>query len=83
MFHVLSQEEQDLPSCNGRLDRDKVRLLLRSMVPAAAIDHVFICGPSAMSEEIAATCATSACPADHVHVERFVSGSAAGRGPKP
>ena len=74
LFHVLSQEEQDLPILHGRLDRDKVAVLLRSMVPAAAIDHVFICGPTAMSDEIAATCATMGVAADRVHVERFVSG---------
>ena len=44
------------------------------MVPAAAIDHVFICGPVAMSEEIAATCAELGISAELVHVERFVSG---------
>ena len=74
VFHVLSQEDQDLPILHGRLNRDKVTILLRAMVPAAAIDHVFICGPVAMSEEIAATCTELGIPADHVHVERFVSG---------
>jgi ring-1,2-phenylacetyl-CoA epoxidase subunit PaaE len=74
VFHVLSQEEQDLPILHGRLDRDKVAVLLRSMVPAAAIDHLFICGPVAMSEEIAATCEELGVSADRVHVERFVSG---------
>lgn len=74
VFHVLSQEEQDLPILYGRLDRDKVRVLLRAMVPAAAVDHVFVCGPVEMSEEIAATCAEMGIPAEHVHVERFVSG---------
>lgn len=74
VFHVLSQEEQDLPILHGRLDRDKVAVLLRAMVPAAAIDHVFICGPVAMSEEIATTCTELGIPEDRVHVERFVSG---------
>jgi ring-1,2-phenylacetyl-CoA epoxidase subunit PaaE len=73
VFHVLSQEEQDLPILHGRLDREKVEVLLRAMVPAEAVDHVFICGPVAMSEEIAATCAVLGIPAEHVHVERFVS----------
>ncbi|CAN5145003.1 phenylacetate-CoA oxygenase/reductase subunit PaaK [soil metagenome] len=74
VFHVLSQEEQDIPVLYGRLDRAKVELLLRAMVPAAAVDHVFVCGPSAMSEEIEATCVDLGIPSDHVHVERFVSG---------
>jgi len=73
VFHVLSQEEQDLPILHGRLDRAKVEVLLRAMVPAAAIDHVFICGPLAMSEEIEATCADLGIARERIHVERFVS----------
>ncbi|SEH52218.1 1,2-phenylacetyl-CoA epoxidase subunit PaaE [Tardiphaga sp. OK245] len=83
VFHVLSQEEQDLPILYGRLDHDKVSILLRAMVPAKAIDHVFICGPVAMSEEIAATCAELGVAAEHVHVERFVSGLGGKPRPKP
>jgi ring-1,2-phenylacetyl-CoA epoxidase subunit PaaE len=73
VFHVLSQEEQDLPILHGRLDRDKVNVLLRAMVPAAAVDHVFVCGPVAMSEEIEASCIGLGIPAERIHVERFVS----------
>lgn len=73
VFHVLSQEEQDIAILNGRLDRAKVVLLLRAMVPAASIDHVFVCGPLAMSEEIAATCAEMGVAENRIHVERFVS----------
>ena len=35
VFHVISGEEQDIPILHGRLDGDKVRVLLRSLVPAA------------------------------------------------
>ncbi len=73
LFHVLSQEEQDLPILQGRLDRAKVEVLLRAMVPAAAIDHVFVCGPLAMSEEIETACAGLGVPHERIHVERFVS----------
>ena len=52
LFYVLSQEVQDLALLNGRLDGAKARLLMRSMVPAAMVDHAFLCGPTAMSEEI-------------------------------
>ena len=40
IFHVISGEEQDIPVLHGRLDGDKVRVLLRSLVPAASVDHV-------------------------------------------
>jgi ring-1,2-phenylacetyl-CoA epoxidase subunit PaaE len=74
VFHVISGEEQDIPILYGRLDGEKVRVLLRSLVPADSVDHVFICGPTGMSEDIEATCRDIGIAADRIHVERFVSG---------
>jgi ring-1,2-phenylacetyl-CoA epoxidase subunit PaaE len=74
VFHVISGEEQDIPILHGRLDGDKVRVLLRSLVPASSIDHVFICGPTGMSDDIEATCRDIGIAGDRIHVERFVSG---------
>jgi ring-1,2-phenylacetyl-CoA epoxidase subunit PaaE len=73
VFHVISGEEQDIPILHGRLDGEKVRVLLRSLVPAASVDHVFICGPTGMSEDLEATCRDLGIAADRIHVERFVS----------
>jgi len=73
IFHVFSREERDRPILNGRLDGEKVRLLLRSMVPAATIDHAFICGPSAMIDDLETTLADLGIAENRVHVERFVS----------
>jgi ring-1,2-phenylacetyl-CoA epoxidase subunit PaaE len=73
VFHVISGEEQDIPILHGRLDGEKVRVLLRSLVPATSVDHVFICGPTGMSEEVEATCRDIGIAADRIHVERFVS----------
>ena len=73
LFHVLSGEEQDIPVLYGRLDGEKVRLLLRSLVPAGSVDHVFICGPAQMSEDIEATCRAIGIAEEKIHVERFVS----------
>jgi ring-1,2-phenylacetyl-CoA epoxidase subunit PaaE len=73
LFHVISGEEQDIPILHGRLDGDKVRVLLRSLVPAASVDHVFICGPTGMSADIEATCRAIGIADEKIHVERFVS----------
>src|SRR6185312_9737504 len=73
LFHVISGEEQDIPILHGRLDGDKVRVLLRSLVPAASVDHVFVCGPVGMSEDIEATCRAIGIADEKIHVERFVS----------
>ena len=74
LFHVISGEEQDIPILHGRLDGEKVRVLLRSLVPSSTVDHVFICGPTGMSEDIEATCRAIGISEDRIHVERFVSG---------
>src|ERR1700744_5465766 len=81
IFHVISGEEQDIPILHGRLDGEKVRVLLRSLVPAASVDHVFICGPTGMSDDIEATCRDIGIAEDRIHVERFLSGL--GRKPRP
>jgi ring-1,2-phenylacetyl-CoA epoxidase subunit PaaE len=73
LFHVISGEEQDIPILHGRLDGAKVKVLLRSLVPAASVDHVFVCGPTGMSEDIEATCRDIGIADDRIHVERFVS----------
>ncbi len=83
VFHVISQEEQDIPILHGRLDADKVRVLLRSLVPATSVDHVFICGPTGMSEQIEATCREIGIADDRIHVERFVSEFGGKARPKP
>ena len=81
VFHVLSQEEQDVPVLNGRLDAAKARLLLTHVVPAAAVDHVLLCGPTGMIETLEPALAGLGIPAERIHIERFVS--AEGGTPRP
>lgn len=83
VFHVLSQEEQDLPILSGRLDGDKVRRLLRLVVPAEAVDEVYLCGPEAMSREIQAVLTELGVAPEKVHVELFVSALGGRPRPKP
>ena len=73
VLHVLSREEQDLPILNGRLDGAKVRALLSHVLPAATIDHAFVCGPAGMIDEVSTTLTELGLAADRIHVERFVS----------
>ncbi len=81
VFHVLSQEEQDIPILHGRLDADRVRLLLRHIIPAAQVDHVFLCGPTGMLDALEPVLGELGIPPGRVHVERFVS--AGGGIPRP
>jgi len=83
VFHVLSREEQDLAILNGHIDGDKVRLLLRTMIPASVIDHAFICGPTAMIDDLETTLGEMGLAPDKIHVERFVSAHGGIARPKP
>ncbi len=83
VFPVLSQEQQDVPVLNGRLDGDKVRLLLRYIVPAAIVDHAFLCGPAGMIDDVGAALFGLGVPSERVHVERFVSAHAGIARPAP
>ena len=71
VFHVLSREAQDVPALNGRLDSEKVRLLLPTAVDPARIDHVFLCGPSTMIDDVSGVVQALGVPADRIHTERF------------
>lgn len=67
--HVLSREAQDVPALNGRLDAEKIALLLRSF--GGPVDHAFICGPSAMLEDAETTLKNLGLTEDRIHIERF------------
>ncbi len=73
VFHVLSQEEQDVPVLNGRLDAKKIAALTKHIVPAAVIDYAFVCGPHGMSEAVETALRDAGVPQERIHVERFVS----------
>lgn len=75
VFHVLSREQQDVMALNGRLDADKVRLLMRAVVPLDTIDHAFVCGPQPMIEGLEKTLADLGLDRRRIHVERFTSGA--------
>lgn len=72
--HVLSREAQDVPALNGRLDPDHIRRLLPALVPVAAIDRAFLCGPEAMMDAAAATLAAMGLPSERILREYFLAG---------
>ncbi len=55
--HVFSDEHTDLPLNMGVMDRAKIAEFLQGVVPAAHIDHVYICGPFQMNDEAEAALA--------------------------
>ncbi len=71
LHHVFSDEHTDAPINMGVLDRAKVRDFLQMLVPAAGIDHAFVCGPFQMNDEAQAALLEAGVPEERIHIERF------------
>jgi len=71
LVHVLSREPRDVELFSGRLDADRLRRLLTTLVPASRFDHVWLCGPHAMLVDAQAVLAELGVPRDRIHFELF------------
>ena len=71
LHHVFSDEHTDAPLNHGLMTRDKIGEFLRSVVPAAGIDHAFVCGPFQMNDEAEAALLAAGVPQERIHIERF------------
>ena len=71
LVHVLSREPRDVELFSGRLDADRLRRLLTTLVPASRFDHVWLCGPHAMLLDAQAVLAELGVPRERVHFELF------------
>ncbi|MCA1712169.1 MAG: 2Fe-2S iron-sulfur cluster binding domain-containing protein [Actinobacteria bacterium] len=71
VVHVLSREGTDIPLHSGRIDAPKVRQLLATVLDAADVDEVFICGPQEMSVTVRGALLEAGIDAHRVHVELF------------
>ncbi|MFE8643749.1 1,2-phenylacetyl-CoA epoxidase subunit PaaE [Sphingomonas sp. NCPPB 2930] len=69
--HVFSDEHTDAPLNHGVMNREKIGAFLASVVPAAQIDHVFVCGPFQMNDEAEAALLAAGVPEERIHIERF------------
>jgi ring-1,2-phenylacetyl-CoA epoxidase subunit PaaE len=73
LIHVLSRQAQEVPLLEGRIDEAKVKEIVNSLLPAASMDEVFICGPEAMIEATENALLEVGVPARNIRTERFTS----------
>ena len=73
LIHILSRQAQEVDLLQGRIDADKVRSIVATLLPARSMDEVFICGPEAMIEATEAALLEAGVPKDRVQTERFTS----------
>ncbi|MCH7342442.1 phenylacetate-CoA oxygenase/reductase subunit PaaK [Pelomonas sp. CA6] len=71
LHHVFSREQVDSPLMAGRIDQAKIAEFLAGPVPAAGIDHVFVCGPFEMNEQAEAALRAAGVAPERIHIERF------------
>ena len=79
--HVFSDEHTDAPLNHGRMNQGKIADFLTSVVPAAHIDQVYVCGPFQMNDEAEAALLAAGVPEERIHIERFGVALAAGNNP--
>ncbi len=73
LIHILSRQAQEVPLLAGRLDENKVTELIASLLPAAHMDEVFICGPEGMIDATEKALLAAGLARSQIHTERFFS----------
>lgn len=71
LYHVISDEPQEVALFNGLLNEEKCAQFLETLVPAAGIDEAFICGPGPMMDAAEAALKAAGVEQRQIHVERF------------
>jgi ring-1,2-phenylacetyl-CoA epoxidase subunit PaaE len=71
LVHVLSREPRDVELFSGRLDADRLRRLLTTLVPLRGIDHVWLCGPFGLIADAREVLEELGVAKDKVHFELF------------
>jgi ring-1,2-phenylacetyl-CoA epoxidase subunit PaaE len=80
LHFFMSRESQEVELYNGRIDAVKLRETARLAFDPTALDAVFVCAPEAMMIEVGAALQQLGVAPAKIHVERFVTVSAQGRG---
>ncbi|MFM0277783.1 phenylacetate-CoA oxygenase/reductase subunit PaaK [Paraburkholderia sediminicola] len=73
LYHVLSDDIQEVELFNGVLDQKKCTEFLNTVTPAGEIDEAFICGPGPMMDAAELALIAGGIPPANIHVERFGS----------
>jgi len=75
--HVMSRERQDVPLLNGRIDADKIEVMVDSgVIHPKQSDGIYICGPIEMTEAVTQVLRDSGVDSARLHTELFfVDGS--------
>lgn len=71
LIHVLSRQPMESEILSGRLDGDRMRRLLETLVRPEDCDAWYLCGPHAMVAELTSVLHEAGVPDTDIHSERF------------
>ena len=71
MVHVLDHERQEAELLSGRLDAERLEVILNHLVQADGVDDWFLCGPIDLIETARDVLLARGSDPDHVHRELF------------
>lgn len=71
LVHVLSREPREAELFSGRMDGQRLSELLSVLIPVAAVDHWWLCGPHAMVDTARRLLKDLGVPIERIHRELF------------
>lgn len=83
LHHVLSREQRTAPVLSGRIDEEKLRTILGTLIPPATVDEWFLCGPLALVDLCREVLADVGVDRSHIRFELFTTGDEPARTARP
>ncbi|WP_217183117.1 1,2-phenylacetyl-CoA epoxidase subunit PaaE [Streptomyces sp. AC495_CC817] len=83
LHHVLSREQRTAPVLSGRIDEEKLRLILGTLIPPADVDEWFLCGPLALVDLCREVLDDLGVSREHIRFELFTTGEEPLRAARP
>ncbi|TFC83420.1 phenylacetate-CoA oxygenase/reductase subunit PaaK [Cryobacterium sinapicolor] len=77
LHHVLSRQSRSSALLSGRIDEEKLRLMLASIIRPAAVDEWFLCGPFELVQLCRDTLESVDVEPGHIRFELFTTGEPA------
>jgi ring-1,2-phenylacetyl-CoA epoxidase subunit PaaE len=74
LHHVLSREQRASPLLTGRIDEERLRRMLETIIRPVAVDEWFLCGPFELVQLCRDTLADAGVGEEHIRFELFTTG---------
>ncbi|WP_104081589.1 1,2-phenylacetyl-CoA epoxidase subunit PaaE [Cryobacterium sp. Y11] len=74
LYHVLSREQRSSSLLSGRIDEEKFRRMLDTILRPATVDEWFLCGPFELVQLCRDTLESAGVDRSHVRFELFTTG---------